>query len=196
MEIFDKIKQTIDAVINSNGKQEITGRRLNSVLKGMVSSTEVGIIQMDDAVSKKLEDKVDKVNGKQLSTEDFTTALKNKLEGLSNYDDTAIQNAVNELAGEIDTLVNGDASKAIESFNEIIAFLEGVEDSENLDSIIAAIEQQIAAKQDKIDDLDDIRSGAAKGATALQSIPSEYVTESELNTAISNAITNALNTEV
>lgn len=35
-------------------------------------------------------------------------------------------------------------------------------------------------KQDKITDLDTIRAGAAKGATALQSIPSEYVTESEL----------------
>jgi chromosome segregation ATPase len=72
------------------------------------------------------------------------------LEGLSNYDDTSIQNAVNSLTTQIDTLVSGDASVAIESFNEIIAFLNGVEDSENLDSIIAAIEQQIAAKQDKL----------------------------------------------
>lgn len=35
--------------------------------------------------------KVDKVAGKQLSTEDFTTAEKNKLAGLSNYDDTQVQ---------------------------------------------------------------------------------------------------------
>lgn len=35
-------------------------------------------------------------------------------------------------------------------------------------------------KQDKITDLNAIRSGAEKGATALQSVPSEYVTESEL----------------
>ena len=35
-------------------------------------------------------------------------------------------------------------------------------------------------KQDKIADLDAIRSGAEKGASALQSVPSEYVTESEL----------------
>ena len=37
------------------------------------------------------------------------------------------------------------------------------------------------AKQDNIDDLDVIRSGAAAGATALQSVPAEYVTETELN---------------
>ena len=36
-------------------------------------------------------------------------------------------------------------------------------------------------KQDIITDLDTIRNGASKGATALQSVPSEYVTETELN---------------
>lgn len=35
--------------------------------------------------------KVDKVTGMQLSTEDFTTAEKNKLAGLNNYDDTQVQ---------------------------------------------------------------------------------------------------------
>lgn len=125
--------------------------------------------------------KVDKVSGKQLSTEDFTTALKNKLNGLSNYDDTTISNAVSSLQTQLNTLVSGNPSTAINSFNEIIAFLEGITDSEDLESIIASIEQQIAAKQDKISDLDTIRSGAAKGATALQSVPSEYITESELS---------------
>lgn len=35
--------------------------------------------------------KVDKVAGKQLSTEDYTTAEKTKLAGLNNYDDTQVQ---------------------------------------------------------------------------------------------------------
>lgn len=113
--------------------------------------------------------KVDKVTGKQLSTEDFTTALKNKLNGLSNYDDTAVNNAINGLQTQINTLVSGDANTAIESFNEIIAFLDGVTDTQTLEGIIAGIEQQIARKQDIITDLATIRSGAAKGATALQS---------------------------
>ena len=39
---------------------------------------------------------------------------------------------------------------------------------------------QVDAKQDTISDLEDIRSGAAAGATALQSVPAEYVTETEL----------------
>ena len=40
--------------------------------------------------------------------------------------------------------------------------------------------QDISGKQDVINDLDNIRSGAALGATALQAIPEEYVTEDEL----------------
>ena len=41
--------------------------------------------------------------------------------------------------------------------------------------------QDISGKQDVISDLETIRTGAAAGATALQSIPEEYVTETELN---------------
>lgn len=87
---------------------------------------------------------VPKEDGKGLSTEDFTTTLKDKLSNLENYDDTAISNAVNQLQVSLNTLLNSNPNDAINSFNEIIAFLEGIEDSEGLDSIIASIEQQIA----------------------------------------------------
>jgi hypothetical protein len=127
---------------------------------------------------------------------------------------------------EFNAVLNADASNAIESFNEITAFLAGVTDTESLEGIVASIEQQIAAKQDKltsgtsiktinnqsilgsgninvvvdtsnlatkaevnakqdkIDDLATIRSGAAKGATALQSYTEKYtgtVTEVKIN---------------
>lgn len=52
--------------------------------------------------------------------------------------------------------------------------------------------QDISGKQDVISDLATIRSGAEKGATALQSVPSEYVTETEL-TAKGYATTTQLN---
>ena len=42
--------------------------------------------------------KVDKVTGKQLSTEDFTTAEKTKLAGLNNYDDTQVQADLSSLS--------------------------------------------------------------------------------------------------
>ena len=42
------------------------------------------------------------------------------------------------------------------------------------------VDNLVSKKQDTISDLETIRANAAKGASALQSIPSEYVTESEL----------------
>ena len=50
--------------------------------------------------------KVDKVPGKQLSTEDFTTAEKTKLAGLNNYDDTQVQADLSSLSSNITNLSN------------------------------------------------------------------------------------------
>ncbi|UWF79222.1 MAG: hypothetical protein [Bacteriophage sp.] len=47
-------------------------------------------------LNKALDAKVDKVDDMGLSQENFTTALKTKLEGLSNYDDTAINASIEE----------------------------------------------------------------------------------------------------
>lgn len=124
--------------------------------------------------------KQDKENGKGLSTEDFTTALKTKLESLSNYDDTQIENAVSSLQTQLNTLVGGNVSDAIESFNEIIAFLDGIADSEDLNSIIASIEQQIANKANA----DSLAKVATSGSyTDLKNQPTipSAVTESTVS---------------
>lgn len=43
------------------------------------------------------------------------------------------------------------------------------------------INSLLIKKQDVLNDIEDIRTGASKGATALQSIPSEYITDVELD---------------
>ena len=53
---------------------------------------DINTLKADNETNKQnIANKVDKVEGKGLSTEDFTTELKAKLEGLSNYDDTEIK---------------------------------------------------------------------------------------------------------
>jgi hypothetical protein len=55
-----------------------------------------------------LNNKVDKITGKGLSTEDYTTEEKTKLAGLSNYDDTALSSRVDDLedtVGDINTIL-------------------------------------------------------------------------------------------
>lgn len=127
-----------------------------------------------------LSDKVDKVSGKQLSTEDFTPALKKKLEELNNYDNTEIENAITSLQTQFNTLVSGNASDAINSFNEIIAFLDGVKDTEDLSSIITSIEQQIAGKMDKVTLAAVATSGSYNDLSNKPTIPSA-VTESTVS---------------
>ena len=139
------------------------------IVDSELSDTSENPVQ-NKAVTNELNTKVDKVEGKQLSTEDFTTPLKEKLEGLSPFDPTEINNAIEGLQDSFDALVSGNTSAAIESFNEFVAFLNGITDSQTLAGIVASLEQMIAAKQDKINDLDAIRSGAALGATAIQQV--------------------------
>lgn len=124
--------------------------------------------------------KVDKISGKQLSTEDFTSALKTKLEGLSNYDDTELSNALSTLRGDFDKLVSGDTTTAIKTFNEVIAFLDGIQDSQDLSSIIASIEQQIAGKMDKVTLATVATSGSYNDLSNKPTIPTA-VTESTVS---------------
>ena len=104
-------------------------------------------------VKEKLAGKVDKVNGKGLSTNDLTTELLNKLNSLENYDDTAVRNLISGISSRIDTLVGESASEAIDNFNEILAFLNGVTDTQTLQGLISnlkkALENQIATKANK-----------------------------------------------
>lgn len=162
-------------LVNSEEGKGLSANNFTDEYKHILDSYDPESGKYDDtALWTEVNKKVDKVDGKQLSTEDFTTLLKQKLEGLSNYDDSEVTQAVQKLRTDLDTLVSGDTTTAIKTFNEVIAFLDGLEDTEELASIIASIEQQIAAKQDTITDLATIREGAALGATALQSYTEQY----------------------
>lgn len=92
------------------------------------------------------DNKVAKVDGKQLSTEDFTTTLKQKLEGLTNYDDADVRLAITELQNDLDAIVNGDATSAIDSIQEILAFLSTITDTQTLAGIVADLKQYVDDK--------------------------------------------------
>lgn len=60
----------------------------------------------------KLNTKVDKVSGKGLSTNDFTSAEKNKLASLTNYDDTQIKQQITDINTAI-----GDIGDVLDEIN-------------------------------------------------------------------------------
>lgn len=168
---------TDDDIKNWNSKTSnvgtITGIKMNGVSKGTAGVVDLGTVITN------VDGKVDKVDGKGLSENDFTDTLKTKLEGLSNYDDTSIQESINKKQDKItdlDTIRTGAALGAT-ALQAVPA--EYVTETE-LEGRGYATTAQVNAKQDAIADLAVIRSGAALGTTALQSVPDEYVTETEL----------------
>lgn len=86
--------------------------------------------------------------------------------------------------------------RKIVTLDNLEYFYEKLKDTLNDNAdIIDVLNQSISNKQDTIADLETIRQGAAKGATALQSVPSEYVTETELSNK-GYATISALNNKV
>ena len=64
-------------------------------------------------------------------------------------EDVGARQLISSLQTALNTLTSGDTTTAIESFNEIIAFLENVSDSSTLQGIIAGLNTTIAAKYSK-----------------------------------------------
>ena len=78
----------------------------------------------ESEIDTKLSNKVDKVSGKGLSTNDYTTAEKNKLAGLKNYDDTEVRGLIEDettrattAENNLSTSINGVKSSAVISVN-------------------------------------------------------------------------------
>ena len=77
-EDFDTLKEISDWIEN----HEDSAAAMNSAISANTSA---------------ISDKVDKVTGKGLSTNDFTKSYKDKLDNLNNYDDTKIKSDISAI---------------------------------------------------------------------------------------------------
>lgn len=100
-------------------------------------------------------------------------------EGLKKYDELikgyiAVGNE--SLSRDVSSLkIDVDALKGIDHNAYITA------DTELENSLKGYVDDKMDSKQNVISDLETIRSGADLGATALQEVPEEYITENELS---------------
>lgn len=78
-----------------------------------------GISQIKQQVADLEQNKEDKVEGKGLSTEDYTTQEKNKLASLQNYNDSEVRELISALNLRLTTL-----SEDLESLEARVAALE------------------------------------------------------------------------
>jgi hypothetical protein len=112
----------------------ITEVKMNGKSNGTSGVVDLGTVLTEH---QDISGKVDKVQGKGLSTNDFTSELKSKLESLENYDDTKLQETLKALRQEVTLIVSKNSKDSIESFEEIIEFLRGFKDEENLHDIVS-----------------------------------------------------------
>ena len=111
------------------------------------------INENEEVVSSALNDLNTRVNDVEDAYAAGDNALKVYVEGLIDGLDIEIPTKLSEFTNDVPFVTQGEFNSVYNAIND---------------------------KQDKITDLETIRNGAALGATALQSVPSEYVTENEL----------------
>ena len=78
---------------------EFSAAEIDSKLKE-ISAIKQNLIEVEEYLTNlqtAVDGKVEKVEGKELSSNDFTDEYKTKVDGLENYDDTAILTAISEL---------------------------------------------------------------------------------------------------
>lgn len=78
-------------------------RRLDLAGTALQEHQDISNLATKKEVSDGLAKKVDKVSGKQLSTEDYTTAEKTKLRGLYNYDDATVKESIKAVEDKVKT---------------------------------------------------------------------------------------------
>lgn len=180
---------TASDIVNWNSKTSNVGTVTGVKINGTVNNPSSGVVdlgtvitahqdisgKLDAAVAEDVyltkSDAADTYLGKDdkaASASVADSATKASKDGSGNVITTtyATKSELSGVQSQIDSLVGGDASSAIESFNEIVAFLDGVEDAETLEGIIAGINTEVAAKANKSEAITGItRNGTTFTAT-------------------------------
>ena len=126
------------------------------------------------------------INGEQITGEGDITIDTNV--DLSGYATKEELNTKQDTISDLDSIRSGAAlgATALQSVPSEYATEQWVNEQgflkEHQDISNLATKAELATKQDVITDLDAIRSGAAKGATSLQSVPDTYALKSEIKT--------------
>lgn len=153
-----------------------------------------GLYEAIDSLASAINENTELINTKQDIISDLESIRSGAALGATALQEVPAEYVTEtELSAEIAKLVDsapetlntlGELAAALKENNDVIVALNNViankADKEHTHSQYLTEHQDISGKQDVISDLESIRSGAALGATALQEVPAEYVTETEL----------------
>ena len=196
----DYIKNNIEDLTKGEVVLNISGD--NSTMLFFDENENLAIFESSVLVDKKIEKIIEGVNfGENKEVLDGITS--GMVESWNNAEQNAVSSSKTYTDAQINFILSG-ASETFDTLKEIEVWINAhsgqavtiIENLNNLNNsahthsnkgILDGITEEkvtawdaVGGKQDVISDIDDIRNGAAKGATALQEVPSEYVTETEL----------------
>lgn len=121
------ISDTVHDNLKTNNKTIIGGiNEINDQLKDTVKKADLTAYAKKTDIPD-ISTKVDKVIGKGLSTNDYTTAEKNKLSTLKNYDDTTVKADISNIKNDIGTGTLATTSKTVKgAINEVNAHCKDI----------------------------------------------------------------------
>lgn len=161
--------------------------------KPVYTAAEVGALPASTVIPSKLSDltndagyltehqdisgKVDKIEGKGLSTNDYTNDDKTKLDGIEIGAQANVKPDWEAISGSDAEILNKP------DLNDYVKVSNYVSDEEVISASFNDLNTRLNNKQDVISDLSVIRSGAASGATAYQK-PSTGIPASDLASSV------------
>lgn len=202
-----------------SGERELKAIRVNGILY-VVKGGSGGSLDVDSSLKSDSEnpvqnkviynallEKVEKVAGKGLSTNDFTNEDKTKLDDLENYNDTEIRDLITtaqRTATEAKNIAQGRASSFVfETFDDMVSSLETVRTYKKGDNLfIKALnvpDYWIYYKHSVLGEDPTIGRYGYYTIAQLETQKvdlTEYPTTDDMTTAINNAIGVVLNTDV
>lgn len=135
---LQKLDSALQDVADNAGGGDLSRAEMESYISSL---NHISSATMNTELSKK----VDKVSGKELSTNDFTNELKSKLDNLSNYNDAEVRGMISSLNTALNTLIGteGSVTEAIDTVNEITAFLNTYKNNDTLASVLQTLETNL-----------------------------------------------------
>lgn len=145
---IDDLKTKANAVAGATQVGENTAARVGGALQDAASCIEE--LQKSLQSNNQSDADRDKIVGElKTSLISLQSALNQETKSRADAD-TAANNAISGIQSSIDTLMSGNVSEAIDNFNEIIAFLNGVKDEDTLSGLLSKMQDSITAISDSI----------------------------------------------
>lgn len=165
---------------------EIEAGANKTIVDSTLDSNSTNPVQ-NSTVTSALANKVDAVSGKQLSTEDFTTAEKTKLANIT----AGAQTNTIETVKVNGSALTPDSNKAVDI--AVPTSLSQLSADETHRLVTDTEKATWNGKQDAINDLQTIRNGATAGANAVQpetlsATLGSYATTAAVETKVSEAL--------